>query len=681
MFNLASSFSLLPNAEFRGLAMQKVQVTANGVRRHLNRYKPKHAIAEFLWNGFDAGASKVELQFRENEIGHLESLVIRDNGHGIQGTRLNRKFKPFLESEKEVDPNAQRVTSSVHGKNGVGRLTFFTFAATAVWLTTYEQGGKRYSYEIEISGENLEAFRSTKPAPSSSPLGTSVEFHGIYGITAHDLTTEIGHYLSREFAWYLELNSPNKRLLVNGNEFDYSGVVGEREKVDLSIDGHDFSLNYVRWNQKLNDEYSRYYVLDSNNEEKFTYTTTLNNKGDQFYHSLFIRSEFFDSFDGNPNPNQSMFRDLPEEQTYRELLTKVEIFLRQKRKPFLKEMVDVVIADLEQTDSFPDFGKNEWDKIREEGLKNVIGELFQLEPKIFSDLNAQQKKTFVHLLNLVMDSGERDALMEIIDQVVNLTSNEREQLAATLKITSLSNVIRTIKLIEDRYKVVAEMKELVFNKELKATEVHHLQKVVESHYWIFGEQYHLVTAAEPKFEEALRRFVQQVRGKESHSKIDHPEKLGEMDIFMIRQQVVDNNKMVKSVCVELKHPEINLGKKQLSRLEDYRDVVLKADEFNGKNIFWEFHLIGNGFDGSEYIERIIESNKGHGEKSLTFSIVNCKMYAKTWSEVFVDFELRHNFLLERLRLERDKLALEQQSADEIVANVRTSSAAMEAPLV
>ena len=653
--------------------MQKIQVTPTGIRRHLHKYKPKHAIAEFIWNSFDAQASLVEISFESNEIGHIFNLQIKDNGLGISYKRLSGKFRPFLESEKEIDPNAPRLTSSVHGRNGVGRLTFFTFSSKAIWNTTYKENDKNYNYEISVAAKDLDSYESSKPLETSNETGTMATFDSVFGLTTYAFEGEIHQYLSREFGWYLELNSSKKNLIINGEPFDYSDLVGEREKIDFKLDGSIFDMRYIRWNQKLNDEYSRYYFLDSKNNEKSTYTTTLNNKGDHFFHSVFIESPFFNKFGGRPNFSQTLFKELPEEKTYKDLMAKIEDYLRGKRKPFLKEMVDVVIDDLENTDAFPNFGNNEWDNIREEGLKNVIGELYQIEPKIFSDLNLQQKKTFVHLLNIVMDSGERDALLDIIGEIVNLTSEERQHLANTLKITNLSNVIRTIKLIEDRYKVIADLKELVFNKSLGANEVPHLQNVIEKHYWIFGEQYHLVTAAEPKFEEALRRFVYVLRGEKINGKIDHQDRLKEMDIFMVRQQMIDKENLINSVCVELKHPNINLGEEELNQVKKYYRVISSADEFNGKNIFWEFYLIGNGFDSTKFIEGEIENAKHHGEKSLVYSVENCKIFAKKWSEVFAEFELRHNFLYEKLKIERDQLASENTTADEIVQKLSVNS--------
>ena len=41
------------------------------------------AIAEYIWNSFDAKASNVDIQFEANELGHISYFVISDNGEGI----------------------------------------------------------------------------------------------------------------------------------------------------------------------------------------------------------------------------------------------------------------------------------------------------------------------------------------------------------------------------------------------------------------------------------------------------------------------------------------------------------------------------------------------------------------------------------------------------------------------
>jgi len=50
-------------------------------------------------------------------------------------------------------------------------------------------------------------------------------------------------------------------------------------------------------------------------------------------------------------------------------------------------------------------------------------------------------------------------------------------------------------------------------------------------------------------------------------------------------------------------------------------------------------------------------------------------YFFTWSEVFTEFELKHNFLNEKLKLELERLSEgEYDSADDIVIKKRSSDA-------
>ena len=611
--------------------MSKIQITTPGIKKALNRFDYSQAIAEFIWNGFDAQANCVEITYSANEIGWIPEIIVSDNGTGIHYDKLSDKFTPFFESEKELDPKARRTTSAIHGKNGVGRLTFFTFAAKALWQTVYEDDGQRYFYSISVISDGLNTFTASDPIQTDKPTGTTVAFSGIQDLTEDILIGVTYGFLAKEFGWYLELNAMHSySLKINGGVFDYSAIIGDRESFNISLNGSSFDIRYIQWVQNLNREYSRYYFIDSLDNEKFKETTTLNNKGDQFYHSVYIKSDFFDQFDttiSDSNKENSEYQlaligHVKSEKEFKELIEQVDKYLRDKRKPFLKNYTDKLIADFEENDAFPNFGKNEWDKFRKSELEQVIRELYQIEPRIFSTLNTEQKKTFAHLLNLVMDQGEQDSLLEIIGQIVDLDSSEREQLAALLRTSSLSNIIKTIKLIEDRFSAISQLKELVFNKAIKANEVRHVQKFIESHYWIFGEQYHLVTAAEPKFEEALRRYIYLLKGDVEDITIDHPDKQKEMDIFMVQQLHHDGLHKINSVVVELKHPNIKLGEKQLAQVKKYLNVVTSQDEFNGNNMFWEFYLVGNSFDSTKYIEREIQNARQHGEKSLVYSVEN-----------------------------------------------------------
>ena len=148
-----------------------------------------------------------------------------------------------------------------------------------------------------------------------------------------------------------------------------------------------------------------------------------------------------------------------------------------------------------------------------------------------------------------------------------------------------------------------------------------------------------------------------------------------MDIFAVKRNV--NNGKIENIVVELKHTtNVKLGKKQLDQVIEYMDTILKEKRFNNYDEQWNFYLIGTEFDTSGYIERAMKNVKEKNEKSLVWEVDNYKIYVKKWSEIFIDFEIKHNFLQEKLQLQKEKL-LEKgkyDKADNIIEEINSNSA-------
>ena len=140
----------------------EIQLGGDGVKSILSAYSPQESIAEYIWNGFDAGATSIDISYEENELGSLRSITIADNGSGIPQGLLSVKFKPFHESEKALKKIDSKHHSLLHGKNGVGRLTFFTFANIARWTTVYKKSSKLYKYDIEIKSDDLHSYTGAR---------------------------------------------------------------------------------------------------------------------------------------------------------------------------------------------------------------------------------------------------------------------------------------------------------------------------------------------------------------------------------------------------------------------------------------------------------------------------------------------------------------------------------------
>lgn len=51
------------------MTTNKIQLQSQGIKKALKSYKMYDSVAEYIWNGFDAKATKVEVLFLRNEFG------------------------------------------------------------------------------------------------------------------------------------------------------------------------------------------------------------------------------------------------------------------------------------------------------------------------------------------------------------------------------------------------------------------------------------------------------------------------------------------------------------------------------------------------------------------------------------------------------------------------------------
>ena len=75
--------------------MGKVQITTKGISKFLKSYIEEKSISEYVWNGFDAEASIIDIITTSNNVGKIEKVEIIDNGSGIEFEKLSSKFVPF----------------------------------------------------------------------------------------------------------------------------------------------------------------------------------------------------------------------------------------------------------------------------------------------------------------------------------------------------------------------------------------------------------------------------------------------------------------------------------------------------------------------------------------------------------------------------------------------------------
>ena len=625
----------------------------------------KAAISEYIWNGFEANAKRVSIEYTLNEEFGVKELIIKDNGDGINYDELEETFGAFLASKK----NLLSLQMKSKANKGKGRFSFIAFSSNAEWHTVYKDNNVYKEYDINMSSDKKEVIDCSEPQLSDrQETGTEVKFTNINTLTEENMGFEIIEpALLKDFAWFLYLyKNKNVEIVVNDEKIDYEKYINTElsEKSMVTIEGYRFEINLVVWQESISEKFCCYY-FDDKNVLKGKRTTTFNRNTINFNHSVFVKSEFFDDKENvisdHDDTQINMFEHLDEKKILKKLHKEIQMLIEKKISVYLSDKAEEAVeAMITERKTFPEFPKDVYGQMRKNDLKRVTKEIFKLEPLIFHKLKQIQEKSLLGFLNLLLSSEERENVLTIIEQVVELSPQQRSDFSMILKKTSLENIIDTIKFIEDRYKVIELLKSIVYDLTKFANERDHVQKIVERHFWLFGEQYNLASA-DQRMQKALEQYRNILYGEEDITVELNSDAENErrMDIFLCNTRNIETTfetTLEENIVVELKAPRVLLTKKVLRQIEDYMDYVRRQPQFNSELLKRKFIAVCKEVDG--YVKSQYKAFEDKGKVGLVFQVDNCEVYALTWDDIFKSFEIKHKPMLERLKYDRERVANE-----------------------
>lgn len=642
------------------LSVKNQSIESSGIT---NDYK--EAICEYIWNGFEAHATEVNVDYTLNVASGLGTLSISDNGDGIVYDDISDTFGAFLTSRK----NLLSLKMKSKANKGKGRFSFSAFASSAKWTTIYKSNDVFKTYEIVLENDKKEVVNCTEPQVSETKqTGTKVEFENIFSLTSENMAFDVlEQALLKEFAWFLYLCKSRKlKINVNGVSIDYEKYINTEfsEKIVKTIAGNRFEITLIVWEESIKEKFCCYF-FNSKDEVKSIETTSFNRNTIEFNHSVFVKSEFFDNQEiigtEMESDQLSLFTEEDDKKTYKELKKFISQFIEKKIGKFMSQKADDAVRQMiEEKKTFPEFPNDAYGKMRKQDLEKVTKEIYKIEPRIFYKLRPVQEKSLLGFLNLLLNSEERENVLVIVEQIVELTPEQRQDFSDMLKKTKLENIIDTIKFVQDRYKVIELLRAIVYDFTQYTNERDHIQKIVQQHFWLFGEQYHLASADE-RMKKALEKYLNILYGERDIDATlkEDIEQERRMDIFMCNVRNVEDSfgtTLEENVIVELKAPKVILSKKVLRQIEDYMDFVRKQPNFNSEYRRWKFIAVCKEVD--EDVKRRYETFKDKGKIGLVLQVENYEVYAFTWDDVFKSFELRHAPLLKRLNYDREKLVEE-----------------------
>jgi hypothetical protein len=185
-------------------------ITSQSIKKHFTKYEPWQVIVEMIWNGLDAGGTRIDVEIDKNDYGGFELISILDNGVGIDFENIEDNFGRFNDTIKN--------DVGQHGSNGRGRLSFYKISNEAIWFTKF----RNKSASICISASTLKDFHGryfsqdaqhSKLADLNS--GTCIELTDFSRKKRSLSVDNLPEKLAAEFGWFLALQK-DRKIFING---------------------------------------------------------------------------------------------------------------------------------------------------------------------------------------------------------------------------------------------------------------------------------------------------------------------------------------------------------------------------------------------------------------------------------------------------------------------------------
>ena len=654
--------------------MQPIQINDSSILSELKKYKdkPELVLSEFIWNSFDANAKNVHIEYSfKGDVGY-PMLSISDDGDGWNMGSKSTSVTTFLDSEKRNLKSPYK--SLPHGSRGMGRFSFYTIADSVEWESNCN--GKKYTLILRSS--SISKYDLHEESIETSQLcGSKVSFNVNSTLLTPDFfENRLKKDLLRRFAWFLVLY-PEKHIYINDELLKYDEMIEKTSDEHILLGDCNIPVKLIQWKSALVDkEHSNVYFIDNDGNEIFKVGSGLNNKSDVFFHAAYVKSDLFKNYTPSGDEREvGDLRQLTLDHSDRRMVNtaKKEIrrLLEEFRKPYIEKISHGFVNKLKEERVMP---PSSILRIPEQDFSELIRQTYVIAPEMYIGASPNNKKMILSLMASLMGTPESNLILKTIEGIYDLSDRQRLLMEELLDRTSLGGIIDTVGEIKHRLQTLSDLETLVYDSEKyrDTLEVKHLQRILDNEFWVFGEEYRLVSSTEGAIKKTIEKFASTVLSIENYDSVSESRK--EVDLFLSKSIVTPRSgrpSEVHNIIVELKRPSVKLGKEQLNQLQEYRNKILEDPLCKSPNMRWTFILVGRDFADDDVINDAIETNRANGEfgRGLVEHLPkkNSKMYVRRWSDI-IECELRpqYSYLQQKLNMNFEDYNLDA-SHEEIVA--------------
>jgi hypothetical protein len=614
----------------------------------LGASRPVQAIAELIWNGLDAEASQVKVT---GEVGDLKlnSITIRDNGHGMSRAEAANLFRNLGGSWKKSHNLSKNGVRHLHGKEGRGRLRALAIGRVAEWSVTGRNGdGKLESFTVTIIRDDIQTARISpaREVDGHHRSGTQVRISELdkdWNLEAPGAVQEI----AESFALYLT-EYPTVSILFDGKSVDPAAAISNRRNYTLpsiKSNGQEFAalLDVVEWKQPTD---RMLYLCDDSGLPLHRLLPMIHAPGFEF--SAYLKSAYNSRLNeqgrlelGEFDPNLSKAIEDSKEQ------------LRAHFKQRHAEDARSLVERWKQEAVYPYSGDPSTPvQTAERQVFDIVASNVATALTDFETQDAKNKRFQLRMLRQAIEKSPEEVQL-IMTEVLGLPKNKQEELARLLKRTTLSAVITAAKMVAQRLEFLTALEAMLFDPDLKRNfkERSQLHKILAENAWIFGEQFAL-TVSDKSLSEVLEKHRQLARSKIKGSKnvMRLDGRKGIIDLFLTRRVPTAHADEHEYLIIELKAPSVKIGPDETAQLRSYAYPMQDDERFRGLKVRWEFWVVSN--DMTPYaMAEVTSSDRPYG---MLDRKENCNIWIKTWSEILNECRARLQLFEKELNYNADR---------------------------
>jgi len=609
----------------------------------LTRVTPLNALREIIWNSLDADATEISISYDFNELESVKKVMVKDNGHGISYDEALQAFSSLGGSAKKRKKHSPG-NRILHGEEGKGRFRVFALGGLITFVSTYSENGEKKSFRIILDNNKLKNPEVEEPKKVSDEQSTGVQViienieenisKGTFGMATKNK-------IAQNFAVYHE--AYDFEIYIENENVDFSSVVkniyNENFKVDYEGEEIEFIGKVIEWNF---DSSTDLYLCDL---KGIAYQETNLGYRPAVPVTVYLLSEYI----------EKLHRDSKLQlENMDEVIQGARGYVRDITKEYVRKVKHKnsrqIIEKLKEEKLYPyEKDPNNPTEVAERQVFDIVTlEVHDSLPD-FEEQPHKSKRLTLQLLKEALEN-ERTDFKRILKEIVELPEQKVQELGEILDKTSLTNIIDAMKEIQDRMRIIYEIRELLFNEDYKdkVLERKHLHKIVASETWLFGDDY-TYGADDVNLRNVLKSHISFLGRDNVIEKKEGDENLDKNipDVCLWKQYKRGGQGHYRNLVIELKRPNKKITREEINQIKRYAQAISEDERFTKEKTQWDIILLSTGLNE----EAEFECEQSDREWGHIYSKDGLNIYIKKWGDVLNESEARHQYLQEKLGYE------------------------------